>query len=110
MRSPLSLALPVAIFLVALSQVVDASPLSVTLGSCSRRSSTSTLAFTEGYAQLVPNTENERGPTWESGSQLLRIGLFGTSSGVSRSPPQSQSTAASEREGRIHPELTRVPD
>ena len=85
MRSPVSLASTLALVLALPAIVVEASPLSIEIGSCSKRRTTSTLAFTSGYAQLVPNTDNERGPTWESGSHLLRIALFGTSSGVSDS-------------------------
>ena len=71
------------LLLLAAVDLVLASPLSLQLGSCSKRATTSTLAFTEGYAQLVPNTLNQRGPTWESGDHLLRVVLLGTSSGVS---------------------------
>ncbi|KAL7410297.1 hypothetical protein BDY24DRAFT_180849 [Mrakia frigida] len=76
------IALALALILLVSPFQTLASPLSVTVTSCatldSNFPSSGRLDFTSAYAQLVDNTEGERGPTWESGKKLLRVSLFGT--------------------------------
>lgn len=89
MLPPRPSALPLLALLAAglLPRATLASPLKVALTSCAAEQNalpaSARVTFTEAYAQLIDNTKGVLGPTDETGSQLLRVDLLGTTGAVS---------------------------